>query len=45
MSRKMIKKIVCPHCSASVDTELWSSINVTQDPAARARIMDESLFS
>lgn len=45
MSRKITKEIACPHCNASVDTELWSSINVTHDPAARVRIMDESLFS
>lgn len=45
MSRKITKEVACPHCHASVNTELWSSINVTQDPSARARLMEESLFT
>lgn len=44
MSRSINKEINCPRCHASVDTQMWTCVNVTLEPALRAKIMDESLF-
>ena len=44
MSKQIKKAVVCPHCSKKTNTEIWSSINVTQTPSLRQKVMDQSLF-
>ena len=44
MSRIVKKEICCAQCGTAVNTEMWTSINVTLDQNLRAKVMDESLF-
>ena len=34
----------CPHCEEKGPLKVWESVNVTQDPDARRRVEDLSLF-
>lgn len=44
MSRTIVKDVPCPNCKAVTKSKIWTSINVSQDPILRDKIMDESLF-
>lgn len=44
MSKTVVKEIPCPNCKAVVKSKIWTSVNTTQNPELRDKIMDESLF-
>jgi hypothetical protein len=45
MSKTVSKKIPCPRCKNTIETEMHPSINVTLDPSLRGEVMEESLFA
>ena len=38
------KRILCPKCGESTETDLYTSVNVTNHKDLRAKVMNESLF-
>lgn len=44
MSTQMSKDVGCPKCGAALRTQMWPGICVQENPALRARILDETIF-
>ena len=44
MSKSIQRTITCPKCGHQQEAVLWSSINVTIDSWAKAKVLDQSLF-
>lgn len=44
MSKTIQRTITCPKCGHKQEATLWSSVNVTRDSWAKAKVLDQSLF-
>lgn len=44
MSKSIKRMITCPKCGCQQEAVLWNSINVTLDPWAKPKILDQSFF-
>ena len=44
MSRKTLKKIVCPYCHESFETTIYESVNVTLDEDDRDKVLSGDIF-
>lgn len=44
MSTEIVKDIICPQCGESQKYQLFSSINVRENPELKQKILEETLF-
>lgn len=44
MSSQRTENITCPNCQCSAPFVIWDSVNVSQHPELKEKILDESLF-
>jgi hypothetical protein len=43
MSQSAVTTLTCPHCRHGQDFTVWHSVNVSQDPELKPRVLDRSL--
>jgi hypothetical protein len=43
MSQSAVTTLTCPHCRHSQEFTVWHSVNVSQDPELKQRVLDRSL--